>query len=92
MHMKDIPPVLEEETNVLSRIETQLRSIQTGHLEPLPATPDTTEFGRQPIRVDLTLHPEAKDDLLRAIQAETNAALKSELLKMLIAATNGVPR
>ncbi len=34
VHMKDIPPVLAEETNVLSRIETQLRSIQAGHLEP----------------------------------------------------------
>ena len=92
VHMKNIPPVMAEETNVLSRIDRQLRSIQSGHLEPLPLTSDVAEYLRQPIKIDLTLHPEAKNDLLRAIQAETNAALKAELLKMLIAATNGVPK
>jgi hypothetical protein len=88
----NIPPVLAEETNVLSRIDAQLRSIQAGHLEPLPITPDVAEYLRQPIRIDLTLYPGVKDDLLRAIQAETNAALKAELLKMLIAATNAVAK
>jgi hypothetical protein len=92
VHMKHIPPVLEEETNVLSRIERQLRSIQAGHSEPLPATPDTTEALKHPIKVDLDLHPEAKESLPRSIQVETNAALKAELLKMLITATNAAPQ
>jgi hypothetical protein len=92
VHMKHIPPVLKEETNVLSQIDAQLRSIQAGHLEPLPLTPDLAEYLRQPVKIDLTAYPEEKDDLLRAIQAETNAALKAELLKMLIAATNSVPK
>jgi hypothetical protein len=37
---KDIPPVLEEETNVLSRIEKQLISMQKGNPRPLPPTAD----------------------------------------------------
>jgi hypothetical protein len=37
---KDIPPVLEEETNVLLRIEKQLISMQKGDPTPLPPTPD----------------------------------------------------
>jgi hypothetical protein len=92
LHYKDIPPVLAEETNVLSRIEMQLQSIQTGHFELLPATPDVTEYRRQPIKIDLTLHPEAKGELVHAIQAETNAALKAELLRMLMAATNAAAK
>lgn len=92
VHMKNIPPVLEEETNVLSRIDAQLRSIQAGHLEPLPLTPDVAEYLGQPIKIDLTLHQGAKDDLLGAIQAETNAALKAELLRTLMAATNATAK
>jgi hypothetical protein len=90
VHMKHIAPVPEQETNVLSRIQSQLRSIQAGRLEPLPATSDTTETLKGPIKLDLELHPQAKEELLGAIQAETNAALRGELMKMLILATNGV--
>jgi hypothetical protein len=92
VHMKHIPPVLEQETNVLRRIGQQLASIQAGHLEPLPATLDTTEGLKRPLKIDLDMHPEAKADLLRAIQAETNAALRQELIKMLTTATSGIPK
>ena len=87
-HYKDIPPVLAEEANILARIEMQLQSIQAGHFEALPATADVTEYFRQPVKIDLTRDPEAKRELQHAIETETNAALKAELLRMLMAATN----
>ena len=38
--VKHVPPVREEETNLLARIARQLAAIQTANANPLPPTPD----------------------------------------------------
>jgi hypothetical protein len=39
-HSEPTPPLLEEETYIIDRIETQLRALQTGDHQPLPPSPD----------------------------------------------------
>ncbi len=59
VHMKDIRPVREEETNVLLRVESQLHSIQNGDTKPLPPTPDTKDAAEYPIKQVMELNHEA---------------------------------
>jgi len=73
VHMKHIPPVFEEETNVLLRIEKQLLAMQAGDRKPLPATPDTKDAAEYPMRQLMEFNPEAKTNLLPVIRAMTNA-------------------
>jgi hypothetical protein len=92
VHMKDIAPILEEETNVLSRFERQLDAVQNGDFRPLLATPDTEDIPGYTMVEACEINPELGQQLLRAMQSETNAGLRQELLKRLLAVTNGAPR
>jgi hypothetical protein len=59
VHSKHIPPVLQEETNVLLRIEIQLHSMQMGDLMPLPPTPDSKDATEYPLKRLIEVNPEA---------------------------------
>jgi hypothetical protein len=91
---KNIPPILQEETNVLSQIEMEMRLLQSGGtnqavpMRHLDTDPDWLIKWR-----DLgTLNPQLKEDLIRAVQQETNSAKREELQKLLTAMTNSVPK
>jgi len=71
-HSKHIPPVLQEETNVLVRIERQLHSLQGGELSPLAPTPDARDASNYRMREVMELNPGARSNLPPLIEARTN--------------------
>jgi hypothetical protein len=73
VHSRKVPPILTEETNVLSRIERQLHSMQGGDPEPLPATPDTKGAADYPMNQLMEFNLEAKKAVMSLIKAMTNS-------------------
>lgn len=66
---KNVAPVLQEETNVLARIDSQLQRIQSGDLRPLPPTPDTKDAAEYPVKRLMELNPYSME--WRRLRADT---------------------
>lgn len=93
-HSKHVPPIMEEETNLLSQIAMEMRAPgSASNAEPshVPSWGTNLDWLRK-WREFGESTPQAKDDLLRAAQAETNADLRAELLRILAVMTNNPPR
>jgi len=93
-HAKHIPPILQEETNVLSQIEMELRVLQSGAtnqpvtIRHLDTDPDWLLQWR-----DLgESNPQLREKLIGAIQEETNSSKREALQKLLTEMTNSVPK
>ena len=93
-HAKHIPPILQEETNVLSQIEMELRVLQSGATNQPAKAWDS--HGEPPwlsgLRDIDKSNPQFKQELINAIQHETNATRREAYQKMLSEMTNAAPK
>ena len=89
-----IPPMLQEETNVLTQIEIEMRVLQNGATnQPIMVL----DSHREPtwlsgLRDIDKSNPQFKQELIDAIQHETNTTRREAYQKMLSEMTNAAPK
>jgi hypothetical protein len=71
-HTKAVPPIHQEETNIVLRVQAQLLLMETGDFSPLPATQDSNNTASYPTRQLMEIDPHAKKDLGPVLGVETN--------------------